>query len=59
MMFSFSPLPTEVVIGFDPETYHVEEDAGTATLTVRVLRGMLGVEVTIDFSTIPGTATGK
>ena len=56
----FSLLPTDdVVIGFDPETYRVREDAGTATLTVRVLRGMLGKEVTVDFTTLPGSSISK
>ena len=54
-----SLLPTEVVIGFDPETYTVDENDGFATLIVRVLSGALGKEVTVDFTTLPGSAIGK
>ena len=48
-----------VVIGFDPDSYSVLEDAGTATLTVRLLRGELQTEVSIQFFTSNGTAVGK
>ena len=47
------------MIGFDPETYCVREDAGFAIVTVKVLMGTLGREVTVDFFTTSGTATSK
>lgn len=48
---------TAVVIGFDPTGYEVSEDAGSETLFVRLISGVLEREVTVFFSTSPGTAT--
>ena len=45
-----------VVIGFEPDTYYVNEDAGTVELTAKVLKGSLGRIVTLDYRTIDGTA---
>ena len=58
-MLPIFSLPTEFVIGFDPKNYHVRENAGTVTLRVKVLNGLLGEEVSIDFTTQSGTALGK
>ena len=52
-------LPTEVVIGFVPSSYTVREDEGTVTLTVRVIRGRLDSDITVEFNTSPGTAVGE
>ena len=57
-IYSYS-LPTEVVIGFDPEFYRVSEDEGTVTLTVRLLGGVLQTNVSILFSTNSESAVGK
>ena len=48
-----------MIIGFDDETYHVREDGGTATLTVKVLSGMLSEAMTVDFTTQSGSAVGE
>ena len=45
-----------IEIGFDAIIYHIREDGGTATLTVRVLSGMLSEAVMVDFTTQPGSA---
>ena len=47
----------DVVIGFDPDTYTVNEDAGTVELTVKVLAGSLTRDVTLTYDTMDGTAT--
>ena len=47
----------DVTVGFDPELYRVNEADGSATLTVRLLNGILEREVTVLFETSPGTAT--
>ena len=46
-----------VVIGFDPDTYTVDEGAGTVRLTVKVLSGSLGRDITLNYRTVDGTAT--
>ena len=42
---------TDATIGFTPESYTVNEEGGTVTLTVTVLSGMLQRPVEICFST--------
>ena len=49
--------PDVVEIGFDPDTYTVDEGAGTIALTVKVLRGALGRAVTLSYETRDGTGT--
>ena len=48
---------TEVTVGFDPDVYEVVEDAGSVTLTIRLIDGVLERDVTVFFETNPGTAT--
>ena len=50
-------IPDVVEIGFDPDTYTVDEGAGTIELTVKVLRGALGRTVTLSYETRDGTGT--
>ena len=50
------PFDDRVVIGFESDTYDVNEDAGTVELTAKVLTGSLGRIVTLDYRTIDGTA---
>ena len=57
MMYLSVSLFPGVTIGFDPETYSVNEDGGSVTLTVRVLDGELARPVTVAFNTQDGTAT--
>ena len=52
-------MPTGVVIGFDSDSYHVSEDAGTVTLAVRVLSGELQTQVSTQFFTSSYNAVGK
>ena len=52
-------LPAEIVIGFDPASYCVLEDAGMVTLTIKILNGILQTEVSTQFFTSPGTAVGE
>ena len=47
-----------VVIGFDSVIVNVVEDGGNAVLTV-VLTGRLQRNVTVTFTTIPDSATGR
>jgi len=46
------------VIGFQPDTYSVSEDAGSVGLTVRVLSGTLGGEVLVGLRTVNDSALG-
>ena len=46
----------DAVIGFDPDMYTVDEDAGTVELTVKVLAGRLTRAVTLIYETADGTA---
>ena len=48
--------PDVVEIGFDPDTYTVDEGSGTITLTVKVLSGDLGRDVTVSYETMDGSA---
>ena len=47
----------EALVGFVPTTYEVLEDAGSVTLNINLLGGTLEREVTVSFSTGPGSAT--
>ena len=47
----------EVVVGFDPTEYEVDEDDGSVTLTVHLISGVLERNVTVFFQTGPGNAT--
>ena len=46
-----------VKIGFDPVMYTVDEGAGTVRLTIKVLDGSLGRDITLNYRTDDGTAT--
>ena len=50
-----------IIIGFDPSTYAVNEEAGSVTLVVRVLDGTLseGQSVPVRVITADGTAQGN
>ena len=50
-----------IIIGFDPSTYAVNEEAGSVTLIVRVLDGTLseGQSVPVRVITADGTAQGN
>ena len=48
-----------VVIGFVSEVVTVAEDGGNAIMIVSVLTGHLQRNVTVTFTTIPDSATGK
>ena len=50
-------IDNDVVIGFRPDTYDVDEDAGEVILTVEVIDGVLTDEVTLTYTTADGTAT--
>lgn len=49
----------DVVIGFNPITYNVSEDAGSVTVTVAVLSGTLDQDVEVSVSTVDDSATGR
>ncbi len=48
---------SEVTVGFNPETYIVNEADGSVTLNVEVLEGTLERSVTVLFDTSPGSAS--
>ena len=50
-------IDNDVVIGFRPDTYAVDEDAGEVILTVEVIDGVLTDDVTLTYTTADGTAT--
>ena len=51
------PLPADpVVIGFEPVTYSVDENAGPVVLTVKLLSGTLTAPVTVNYVTMDGSA---
>ena len=54
-------LYTEIIIGFDPANYNVNESDGTVTLIVSVLEGTLSEEQSIPVRVITGddSAQGK
>ena len=45
-----------VKVGFESAVYSVSEDSGTVELTVRVIDGALGDEITLRYATDAGTA---
>ena len=47
------------MIGFNPDSYRVSEDAGDTDLVVCVLSGELQTQVSILFFNSPDTAVGK
>lgn len=47
---------TDVVIGFEMEEYIVSESDGDVTLCVSVLEGNIGTNLTLEVSTISGSA---
>ena len=49
---------TVVVIGFQPDQYTVDEDAGSVNFTVLVIDGQLGSDVVVVFFTEDGSAQG-
>ena len=54
-------LITAIVIGFDPDTYNVDEPDGIVTLRVRLLRGIIseGRDILVRVATVDGSAQGK
>ena len=52
---------TAIVIGFDPDTYSVNEPDGIVTLQVRLLRGIIseGRGILVRVATADGSAQGK
>ena len=48
-----------VTIGFDPNTYTVNEPDGSVILMVHLISGVLEREVIVNFETSPGSATGN
>ena len=48
-----------IIIGFDPVTYSVVEDAGCVNVTVSILNGTLARNVVVTLLVSGGTATGK
>ena len=52
---------TAIVIGFDPDTYSVNEPDGIVTLQVRLLRGIIGEgrDILVRVATADGSAQGK
>ena len=53
------PFHKGVIIGFALDSYTVEEDAKNINLTVSILRGTLGRNVTVRVMTVNNTAEGK
>ena len=51
--------PSGVRIGFEESLYTVDEDAGTVTVSVRVLDGQLSSEVEVQLNTQDGSATSS
>ena len=49
-------LDNEPIIGFMPATYEVDEGAGSVTLTVEVISGVLTQDVTLTYTTEDDTA---
>ena len=51
----------ELRIGFNPDTYTVNEDVGTVNLIVEVLQGQPGprTAVSVDYQLLDATAVGE
>ncbi len=58
-MLPLSPITTVVIIGFDRVEYNITENGGFVELSMRILAGRLGIEATVQFNTMDGTAVGK
>ena len=58
MYFGFSNTIPVVGIGFNPTLYSVEEDSGVVVFVVENRNPDMEREVTVQFTTIEGTATG-
>ena len=48
-----------VTIGWNPATYSIREDVGTVNVTLSVLAGTLGRNVTVILTTMNSTAMGE
>ena len=46
-----------ITVGFDQDSYSVNETDGSVTLVVRIIDGSLGRPATVNFFTTDGTAT--
>jgi hypothetical protein len=49
----------DVVIGFSPDQYTVDESDGSVTYTVALLSDELAFDVVVEFFTEDGSAEGK
>jgi hypothetical protein len=49
----------DVVIGFNPDQYTVDESDGSVNFTVAVLSGELAFDVVVKFFTEDGSAEGR
>ena len=54
---SFTIIENDVVIGFRPDAYEVDESAGVVTVTVEVISGVLTQDVTLSYTTVEDSAT--
>ena len=50
-------IDNDIVLGFEPAVYTVDEDSGTVELTVEVIDGVLTEDVTLTYTTTDGGAT--
>jgi hypothetical protein len=53
------PIKIDVVIGFNPDQYIVDESDGSVNFTVAILSGELAFDVVVEFFTEDGNAEGK
>lgn len=58
-MAQFILFYTAAVIGFDSNTYQVNEGDGVVTLVIRVLDGTLSTDVVVRLVTVDGEAQCK
>ena len=56
--YCFTFFPADVMIGFNPTDYTVSEDGGSVTFFIQKI-GSNERDVTVFFSTVDGSATGK
>ena len=56
--YCFTLFPADVMIGFNPTDYTVSEDGGIVTFFIQKV-GSNERDVTVFFSTVDGSATGK
>ena len=52
-------IDNDVVIGFRPDAYEVDENSGTVELTVEVIDGVLTEDLVLTYTTADGTATSS